>query len=130
MSDHDEIRTLLQRYARAADSRDIDALASIFHPQARIVGSRGEQGLGEWLDAMRAPRTFPVSMHVLADPLLELDSDGGPARADTYAVVYQIADRDSGGADLTLGIRYEDRLVRHEGRWVVEHRRATTVWTR
>jgi hypothetical protein len=129
VTDADEIRALLQRYARAADDRDIESLASIFHPEARIAGARGEQSLGEWLESMRAPRAFPVSMHMLGDPLLEFDRRDA-ARADTYAVVFQIGDPSSGGADLTLGIRYLDHLVRHEGRWVVLRRAATTVWTR
>ena len=30
----DELRALVQRYARAADDRDIDALAALFHPDA------------------------------------------------------------------------------------------------
>ena len=51
---------LVQRYARAADERDVDALAALFHPDATIEGSRGAQSLAEWLDTMRAPRTFPT----------------------------------------------------------------------
>lgn len=129
VTDADEIRALLQRYARAADDRDIETLASIFHPEARIAGVRGEQDLREWLEAMRAPRAFPVSMHMLGDPLLVFDGDDD-ARADTYAVVFQIADPGSDGTDLTLGIRYLDHLGRHEGRWVVLRRTATTVWRR
>ena len=40
---HDELRALDQRYARAADARDVAALAELFHPDAEIVGSRGAQ---------------------------------------------------------------------------------------
>jgi len=130
VSDVEAIRALLQRYARAADDRDIPALAAVFHPDARISGARGEQSLDEWLDGMRGPRAFPVSMHLIADPLVEVDEGREAARADTYAVVFQIAEPGSGSADLTLGIRYRDDLVRQAGGWRVLRRTATTVWMR
>ena len=129
MSDHEELRALIQRYARAADDRDIEALASLFHPDATIQGSRGAQTVDEWLDTMRAPRTFPTSMHVLGDPLIELDSER-EGLLDTYAVVYQLGDRDAGEADLTLGIRYLDDVARHDDRWVIRRRTARTLWMR
>ena len=36
--DHEALRALGQRYARAADERDVDALAALFHPDAVIIG--------------------------------------------------------------------------------------------
>jgi len=129
-SARDELRALLQRYARAADDRDVTALQSLFHPSARIDGASGSQDVTEWLATMRAPRIFPHSMHVLGDPLVELDDDGQRAELDTYGVVYQLGDAASGQGDLTLGIRYLDRAERHHGRWVLTHRRAQTCWMR
>jgi len=128
VSDREELRALVQRYSRAADDRDVDALAALFHPEAIVDGARGSLPIAGWLDTMRAPRTFPVSMHVLGDPLIDLVGD--EAHLDTYAVVYQLGDRDAGQADLTLGIRYLDDAVRHDGRWVIRHRSARTLWTR
>jgi hypothetical protein len=49
---------------------------------------------------------------------------------DTYAVVHQLSDPKSGANDLTLGIRYFDEAVLHEGRWVVKKRVANTLWMR
>jgi SnoaL-like protein len=130
VNEADELRNLLQRYARAADQRDVDALADLFHPDAVISGARGQQTLDAWLDTMRGPRTFPTSMHVLGDPLIELDVGGEQATLDTYAVVYQLGDRDAGNADLTLGIRYLDDVVRSADGWVILRRRAETLWMR
>jgi hypothetical protein len=127
---HDEIRALLQRYGRAADDRDIDGLAALFHPEAEITGARGAQTRGEWLEAMRAPRTFPTSMHFIGDPLIDHEDGTGEARADTYAVVYQLGDAATGQGDLTLGMRYVDQLVVDRGRWVIRHRTSTMVWMR
>jgi hypothetical protein len=130
VSDHEELRFLMQRYARAVDDRDVDRLATLFHPEAEITGSRGAQGRDEWLESMRGPRSFPTSMHLIGDPLVELADGATEATLDTYAVVYQLSDPQSGNADLTLGIRYLDELVRHQGRWVILRRTARTLWMR
>ena len=130
MNDHDELRALAQRYGRAADDRDLVALAALFHPDAVIEGARGTQPIGAWLEAMRAPRTFPTSMHFLGDPLVDLEDGADEGTLDTYAVVYQLGDAAAGQTDLTLGIRYLDDVVRFQGRWVVRHRTARALWSR
>ena len=129
MNAYEELRALLQRYARAADERDVDRLATLFHPAAEISGTRGPQSLEEWLDTMRAPRTFPQSMHLIGDPLIEFSEPAGEAHLDTYAVVHQLGDT-AGQGDLTLGVRYLDTAVVHEGRWVFRLRIARTLWMR
>jgi hypothetical protein len=130
VSTHDELRGLIQRYARAADDRDLDALAALFHPDATIAGERGPLPLHAWLDTMCAPRTFPTSMHMLGDPVIDLDENAGSARLDTYGVVYQIGDATAGQGDLTMGVRYVDTVVHSDGRWVIRDRVARTVWMR
>jgi hypothetical protein len=130
MTAHEELRALVQRYARAVDRRDLDALAELFRPDATLVGSRGAQTLEEWLDTMRGPRAFPTSMHVLGDPLIALDGSATGATLDTYAVVYQLSEPGSGAGDLTLGINYLDRAVLADGRWAISHRESRTLWMR
>jgi hypothetical protein len=127
VSAHDGIRILLQRYARAVDDRDIDALAGLFDPAAVIIGARGTQSVDEWLESMRAPRSFPVSMHVIGEPLIEGDAGSDRATADTYAVVYQLGDEEAG---LTLGMRYHDEVACRDDRWVFVRRRSVMVWMR
>jgi hypothetical protein len=65
-------------------------------------------------------------MHVLGDPLIELDGD--TARLDTYAVVHQLGGEGQG--DMTLGIRYLDEAVRSGDGWVIRRRTASTVFMR
>jgi hypothetical protein len=130
VTDAEELRALLQRYARAADDREIETLAALFHREAVIIGSGGTLALEEWLATMRAPRAFPQSMHVIADPLIVLGEDGVSADLDSYAVVFQLSDPASGAGDLTLGVRYLDHAVMDEGNWVFLLRQATTLWMR
>jgi ketosteroid isomerase-like protein len=126
----DDIRALLQRFARAVDRRDVDALAALFHPDATVTGARGSQTLDEWLDTMRAPRTFPVSMHLVGDPLITHEEGSGHATSDAYAVVFQLGDGVPGSGDLTLGIDYVDELIHDQGRWLIRSRVARTLWMR
>ena len=130
MNHYEELRGLLQRYARAVDERDLDALERLFHPGAEITGARGALSVPEWLDTMRAPRSFPQSMHVIGDPLISLSAEEAVADLDTYAVVHQLGDPASGQGDLTLGIRYLDRASVHQGRWVFTRRDSRTLWMR
>jgi hypothetical protein len=130
VSAHEELRALVQRYARAVDRRDLGALAELFRPDATLVGTRGAQTLEEWLDTLRGPRAFPISMHVLGDPLIALDGSATGATLDTYAVVYQLSEPGSGAGDLTLGINYLDRAVLADGRWAISHRESRTLWMR
>jgi len=130
VSAHDDLRALVQRYARAVDGRDLTGLAGQFRPDATIVSARGTQTVEEWLDTMRGPRAFPTSMHVLGDPLIALGPDGTDATLDTYAVVYQLSDPGSGNADLTLGINYLDDVVLEDGHWLITRRESRTLWMR
>ena len=130
-TDHAELRALVQRYARAADGRDVDAMADLFDPDGSVDGVRGEATVPAYLASLRdTPRTFATSMHFFADPLIELEQGSDRARMDTYAVVHQFRAAGEEGDDLQLGMRYFDDVVRLGGRWVVHHRRTQVVWRR
>jgi hypothetical protein len=127
--DLEALRNLVQRYARAADARDNDAIGALFHPEAVIDGLRGSAPLAEYLETLRAsPPVFEQSMHFLGDPLVELDAGADEATLDTYAVVYQINAQREGGGNNTLGIRYVDTVERRDGEWRIRHRRTELRW--
>ncbi len=122
MSAHDDLRALVQRYARAADARDVAALEALFHPGAEIDGVRGVMPLAQWLDTMRGPRPEGYSMHMLGDPLIEVDVGAGRGTLDTYGVVY--------APDRMLGMRYLDEVASARGEWRIRHRISRIVWSR
>ena len=122
--DLEALRTLGQRYARAVDARDYDAVAELFHPDAVIDGVRGSSPIAEYLEMSRStPPAYEQSMHVLGDPLIELEVGADEATLDAYAVVYQIGATSEGGGNTTIGIRYLDVAERRAGEWRVRHRR-------
>jgi hypothetical protein len=125
------LRRFPQRYARAVDDRDHDALAALFDPDGTVDGTRGAQAVPEYLESMRnLPRSFTSSMHLLADPLIDFEAGVDSAHLDTYAVVFQTGPVSGEGADLTLGMRYADDMVRRDGVWRIHHRVATMLWMR
>ena len=122
--DVEALRNLGQRYARAADDRDYDAVGALFHPDAAIDGIRGSSTLDDYLEMSRTtPPAYEKSMHVLGDPLIELEVGADEATLDTYAVVYQIGATGEGGGNSTLGVRYFDLVERRDGEWRIRHRR-------
>jgi ketosteroid isomerase-like protein len=122
--DLETLRNLGQRYARAADARDYDAVGALFHPDAVIDGLRGSSPLAEYLEMSRStPPAYAQSMHALGEPLIELDVGADTATLDTYAVVYQIGATSEGGGNSTLGVRYVDVVERRDGEWRIRHRR-------
>jgi len=129
--DLEVLRRFPQRYARAVDERDHDALAALFDPDGSVDGTLGVQNVPDYLESMRnLPQSFTSSMHLLADPMIDLDAGADVARMDTYAVVFQTGPVSGEGADLTLGMRYVDDLVRLDGTWCIHHRVARMLWMR
>jgi hypothetical protein len=130
--DVEQLRALGQRYARAVDGRDYDALRELFHPDAVIEGVRGVAPRDEYVETMRAsPRAYEQSMHLLTDPLISLTPGADTATLDTYAVVHQIgalrAEGERGG-NAMLGMRYVDEAVRDGDSWRILRRTATMLW--
>lgn len=122
------LQRLLQAYARAVDDRDVEVLATLFHPDGTIEGVRGSSSVTDYLEAFTLPRGFPRSMHALGAPLIDLDVGSDRGRLDTYGVVHQLRAPDDTEGDLELGVRYQDDVVWLEDRWVVSRRKATIVW--
>jgi hypothetical protein len=125
------LRRFPQRYARAVDDRDHDALAALFDPDGTVDGTRGKQAVPDYLESMASlPRSFSASMHMLADPLIDFEAGADTAHLDTYAVVFQTGPVGGSGADLTLGMRYLDDMVRRDGVWRIHHRTSKMEWMR
>lgn len=68
------IRDLAQRYALAADGKDLDAMAQLFAPD--VDNGRfgvGRAGVKRFYD--RALRNFHCSMHIVANHVIDFDDD-------------------------------------------------------
>jgi hypothetical protein len=130
LCDVEALRQLPQRYARAIDARDIDTVGLLFDPEGSVDGVRGSAPVPAYLDTLRAMPASGTTMHVLGDPLIELEVGADEAHLDTYAVVHQLRPADSPDPDAMLGMRYLDHVVRRGDAWLIHHRRSTMPWSR
>ena len=114
----DEIRQLAYRYAGAVEKRDVDAMVDLFVPHARF-GSYGEgpDALRRLMHETMAGSLFAVIL--VANHLIDFDGSDHAA-GEVWAHCHAQTERDGFLEQL---IKYEDRYVRHEGRWLFLHRR-------
>ncbi len=119
----EEIRGLIARYAIAFDDHDWPAFAELWADEATFVAAgvayEGKQALLEFLTTC-LPDDYD-SKHMNSLPLVELAPDGLRARARTDVV--WIAQN----FENTIVGRYEDELVKRDGRWLLLRREETPV---
>jgi len=127
--DRAAIQDLLVRYAHCVDRRDLDAVAACFTPDAAYSGSLGEGTIQEALIALRDRMgRYESTMHLLGNQLIEIDGDR--ARSETYAIAHHRINNDGDRRSLAVGVRYEDELIRRDGRWLICARVVHMEWER
>ena len=122
-----EIEQLLNRYCHAVDRGTVSDIMEVFHRDARPVASLRERGSFKGKEAVRAwyerydkafrDRTRSLR-HTISSPMIQVD--GNQATSVCYLDADRI-DSDSGRAFQVLG-RYEDKLIKDEGRWWIAER--------
>jgi ketosteroid isomerase-like protein len=129
--DKQAIRELIMRYARGIDRRDYDLVRSCYHDDAHDDHGSYEGGPDGFIEHLiRNNHLFDLTMHFIGNQLIELDGD--TAHCESYCVVWHrmpVVD-DGPLRDMTLGLRYVDRLDRRDGRWGLAHRVCAMEWSR
>ena len=114
----DEIRQLAYRYAQAIDHRDVDLMVSLYTPSARF-GAYGEGH--EALRALTAASLEDIGMAVLLIGNHVIDfTDPSHATGQVWCRGY-IDDNTEGFIEQM--IRYDDRYVHEDGKWLFVSRR-------
>ena len=126
--DHFAVINLLQSYARTIDSGDADAYADNFLPGAildLLGGDRrldGRDAIREWvsglIDSGHVGGDPATLRHFVGLPLIE--GEGDRCTAQTYCVILDYDPQRNIRSPL-VG-RYEDVIVKVDGRWRFEHR--------
>jgi len=124
--DREHIAALPVTYARGVDRRDWDLVRSCFTPDCFIEGSRASASLDEYLTQLRpGVERFPTTMHFMGNQLVTVDGDRGHAVAFHWA-------GDPAGADdaanLVVGVRYQDSVVRTDDGWRIARRHVDPDW--
>jgi len=111
------VTALIQRYADAIDTGDLDGLANLF--TAGVL--RSPRGAAHGRDEVRAlydavvldEHGLPGTHHMVFD--IDVTVDGDRARSTSYVAVVQ------GGMPIVAG-RYHDSFVRDGGQWRFDER--------
>lgn len=128
LEDRAEIQQLLIDYGRALDARDFETYAKLFAADGEWSGNVGTfktfkgpaaiQAAME--DAFKTPagrRSAPGFVHLLTNAVIEIHGD--QATAVSKWTFITLADNKPGIANIG---RYEDALVRENGRWKFQRR--------
>lgn len=125
------IKEVQVRYCRACDRTDFEALRACFHPHATADYGHGVWNLDEYIaHATSMSANFIATTHNTGNQLVELDGD--VAWAEHYIVATHRWPLDENGdtRDLTAGVRYVDRMERHDGEWRIARRVMVLDWHR
>jgi len=126
LEDEREIRDLIIRYAQRLDLRDHKGYAALFARDGRWSGRMGDATGPEAIEAMLTEGFGPTpenfrntsNFHLMSNLLIEVEGDS--ARAESRLTYFA---RKDGKPVAMLAGRYEDELVREDGRWRFKYRR-------
>lgn len=116
------IQDLVGRYALAVDSRNLDALISLYVDDVALGGGEtGREGLREQFAAIL--RGFYRSVHMIMGQVIELkDAD------HATGTVYCRAEQEEGGEWSAMAICYFDSYERREGQWLFAERKIRSFY--
>jgi 3-phenylpropionate/cinnamic acid dioxygenase small subunit len=128
--DRDRIKALPVTYARGVDRRDWDLVRSCFTDDCFVEGSRAAAPIEEYLADLRpGVEQFPTTMHFMGNQLVDVAADEG--QVETYAVAFHWAAAQAGAddpANLVVGVRYHDSVVRTGAGWLIARRHVDPDW--
>lgn len=126
LEDIEQIRTLLLDYGRFLDSRDLNAYSRLFAQDGEWVGgfgsAKGPAGILEFMQKnLGTGPNRNGSYHILSN--FEIDVKGDTATAwSRWTFIVPGAD---GKPVISQAGRYDDQLVRENGRWKFKRRTAS-----
>jgi ketosteroid isomerase-like protein len=126
LEDIEQIRTLLLDYGRFLDSRDLNAYSRLFAQDGEWVGgfgsAKGPAGILEFMQKnLGTGPNRNGSYHILSN--FEIDVKGDTATA--WSRWTFIVPGSDGKPVISQAGRYDDQLVRENGRWKFKRRTAS-----
>lgn len=122
--DREAIRAVRARFAHALDTRDWERFAALFADEVDLDLSAlgipaGPTARGEavalFQHAFRRPASENPTQQLYGSILVEVD--GNTATCTSYLVGYHRLPGCEGGDEVTLRVRYDDRLIRAVDGW-------------
>src|SRR5262245_15376582 len=128
LTDRQAIVDLTVAYSYALDGRRFDDLDDVFLPDATADLGRRLEGRAAIKDRIRdALVPLDASQHLVATHQVQVDGDRASGRC--YLQAQHVRASADGGSLFMVGGRYEDRYVRTDDGWRIEHRTLVVLWT-
>lgn len=129
--DKQEITEVIYRYCRAVDRMDRAMAVSIWAPDASVDYGEIYQGKASGLVEViwRIHATMRAHSHQVSNILIELDGDKAVSEAYFAASLRPLTQEGTAATQLNARGRYLDRWVRHDGRWLIAHRKIAADFT-
>lgn len=124
MSDEEAIRDLMAEYCHLIDDERFDDFARLFTEDAVVtakLAGKTYRGRDEIRGFLAGQPPHKRGLHVTVNHRIDVEGDTATAAADFFVIVQ----RPEGLHLLSMG-RYDDRIVRREGRWVFAERHVLT----
>ena len=123
--DKESLHDLIMTYCRATDRRDVDLLASVYHPGA--IEDRGEIFTGtavEFIEWSAGNITdFEITVHRVFNTLFVIEGD--KAEGEIYVEAYHRTKGEE-PMEIIAGGRFLDCYEKRDGKWGLVHRKSTT----
>ncbi len=130
------LRDLVERYALAVDSRDIETVVHLFTEDGVMLSHlmpgteetpferRGHEQLRRALELGLAQ--YKATTHIIGGQVVELYGD--EADGTVACLAHHVCGTDAGERLLVMAIRYQDRYRRQDGSWRFAQRRLRLEW--
>ena len=129
MAEETALARLGMLYAHAVDRHDADLFLTIFAEDASL-----ETPINKWTGhaelrniPIRVGDIYQSTLHTVMNQHFEIDAD--TAEGETYCVAYHLFRPEDGKQKRAdWAIRYQDRYVRRNGRWLFTYRQLVVDW--
>ncbi len=139
-ADRFAIQDVLHQYARATDSKDLNAYMACFHEDATFQIEPGPPvPVKDFAGGFETSwKTYVVTAHHLSNHLVTFDGDS--AESEIYVNAYHLIAADAPADDplfpgkgeeyaVWIGGRYSDHLLNGEDGWKIQARRLEFLWS-
>lgn len=128
MADMNVVRQLAADYARLVDDFDLAGFEGIltpdFHQRGEGFESRSRE---EFIAALEALRHYDRTFHLVGQSCGQWQ--GERYEGETWSVASHLYRVDGVQRKMDMGVRYQELIVRSEGRWKYAHRHLDVVWS-
>ena len=135
MLDRIEVQDLINTYAHYADNREAQKQAELFTENAVVKVFNGKEtqpvqvltGRTELAEGFQGLTQYDVTTHFNGQSLLDVSDN--TASGESYCLAHHVkTDQDGKATLLVMAIRYQDKFVKQDSKWLFSERDLFIDW--